>query len=207
MNTLRSNWQGLTANAAPSTAANAWQELEACYSEPVRGYHNTSHLEELFGWAERLDSHLESRASVHWAIFYHDIIYVPGNADTEERSAALAEQRLPELGVGAEATRHVAAWIRASKSHVLEAPFDTNDARLFLDMDLAVLGSDAQRYERYTAQIRQEFKRFPDLLYKPGRRKVLKHFLAKDRIYATDHMHQLLDAAARRNLSNELASL
>jgi len=207
MGTQQAIWDELTADSDPAAAGTAWAELQSFYGEAIRSYHNGSHLNELLDWADRLHAHLDNPAQVHWAILYHDVIYVPGNADNEERSAELAEQRMRELGVEREEIEGVCAWIRATKSHGLKPPHNTSDGCLFLDMDLAVLGSSAERYERYADQIRTEFKRFPDQLYKPGRCQVLKHFLDRKRIYSSDQMHELMESAARFNLAAELTRL
>ena len=200
-------WQVLTTGAPEEARNAAWHSIQQHYTEPVRAYHNLEHLEELFDWASGLVQELERPELVHWTIFYHDIIYLPGSGQNEDLSADMAEQTLPNLGVSPEDISIIAAWIRASKSHSLPASADSPDARLFLDMDLAILGSSEERYQRYAEQIRTEYAKFSDLLYKPGRRKVLKHFLKKERIYASDTMHKLLDAAARNNLMWELRSL
>lgn len=207
MPSLETIWKSLTSTADSALAADAWASLEQHYTEPVRAYHNLEHLEELFGWAERLQSELDNVELVQWAIFYHDIIYLPGSGQNEDLSADVAAQILPAMGVAVTDVATVAAWIRASKAHSLPASADVQDARLFLDMDLAILGAPAERYQRYTEQIRAEYAQFSDLIYQPGRRKVLAHFIDKPRIYQTDAMHAMLDAAARKNLQTELAQL
>ena len=48
---------------------------------------------------------------------------------------------------------------------------------------------------------------YHDIIYKPGRQKVLKHFLAMNRIYKTDHFFKKYEPQARINLANELSRL
>ena len=204
---LEARWYGLSMHGSREAAAEGWSRIQQHYTEPVRAYHNLEHLDELFRWADSLDGELQRPELVHWAIYFHDIIYLPGSGNNEDLSADVAEQLLPNLGVEAADVATIATWIRATKSHSLSPEATIPDAELFLDMDLAVLGARTRRYQRYAQQVREEYREFSDLLYKPGRRKVLEHFLAKDRIFQSEILHQLLDAQARKNLRWELESL
>jgi predicted metal-dependent HD superfamily phosphohydrolase len=48
---------------------------------------------------------------------------------------------------------------------------------------------------------------YPDFLYKPGRRKVLTHFLEMERIFKSDHFYQKYEEQARKNLLFESIAL
>jgi predicted metal-dependent HD superfamily phosphohydrolase len=93
--------------------------------------------------------------------------------------------------------------ILATKSHAASV---NRDIDLFTDADLSVLGAAPETYAQYAAGVRKEYSMYPDLHYKPGRRKVLKHFLEMDRIFKTDEFFQLYEKQARENLLHELAS-
>jgi len=56
-------------------------------------------------------------------------------------------------------------------------------------------------------KIRKEYKVYPDIIYKPGRRKVVQHFLAMERIYKTDYFFVRLEQQAKENLTKELTLL
>jgi len=62
-------------------------------------------------------------------------------------------------------------------------------------------------YQAYTRQIRQEYHIYPDLLYKPGRKKVLQHFLKMPAIYVTPAFRDLYETTARQNIQAELNTL
>ncbi|MFZ4476447.1 MAG: hypothetical protein ACOYPR_14720, partial [Saprospiraceae bacterium] len=96
------------------------------------------------------------------------------------------------------------AQIIATKSHVESSEQDTN---LFLDADLSILGQEFSIYKTYTQQIRKEYAMYPDLLYRPGRKKVLQHFLGMDSIFKTRYFQEKYEASARKNLQAELAQL
>jgi predicted metal-dependent HD superfamily phosphohydrolase len=55
--------------------------------------------------------------------------------------------------------------------------------------------------------IRKEYNFYPDFMYKPGRQKVLQHFIQMPRIYKTDYFHDRYEEKARDNLHVELKEL
>src|SRR5690606_16218856 len=81
------------------------------------------------------------------------------------------------------------------------------DTSLLMDLDLAVLGDEPERYEEYARRIRLEYSMYPDIVYNKGRRKVLEHFLSMGRIYQTKPFFESREVQARRNLREELNSL
>jgi predicted metal-dependent HD superfamily phosphohydrolase len=138
-----------------------------------------------------------------FALFYHDVIYSPSRSDNEEKSAEAAEKRLAKLELPAAAIAFVKDMILATKAHQQHSNPTIN---FLLDLDLAILGADPQRYDAYSQAVRKEYSNYPDLLYKPGRRKVLQHFLAQPSIYKTPVFQQAFEAQARQNLERELVS-
>jgi predicted metal-dependent HD superfamily phosphohydrolase len=96
------------------------------------------------------------------------------------------------------------AHILATKAHVMSANHDSN---LFTDADLSILGAPADEYMQYTGQIRKEYRYYPDLVYKPGRKKVLRHFLEMERIFKTDYFFAQYEKQARANIETELQRL
>ena len=47
--------------------------------------------------------------------------------------------------------------------------------KLFLDLDLSILGSDRPTYIDYCQRVRKEYEHVPDSMFLEGRIKVLKH--------------------------------
>lgn len=75
-------------------------------------------------------------------------------------------------GVAAEVVDRVAARVLATAGHAAEAP----DARLLIDVDLAILGVEPEAYARFEEQIRQEYAWVPDDRFRAGRAEVLRRF-------------------------------
>jgi predicted metal-dependent HD superfamily phosphohydrolase len=181
-----------------------WQELSAAYAERGRKYHTQAHLENLLQELLAVRSQINDWDAVLFALFYHDAVYNVHKSNNEEKSAELANERMQQLTVPQERISKTVQLIHATKSHVKSGD---NDCNLFTDADLSILGASPGRYTSYAQEIRSEYSIYPDLLYKPGRRKVLQHFLAMERIYKTEHFFALYEAQARINLAHELQQL
>ena len=196
----------LQEGAARSQQGSAFAELIAGYRAPERHYHNVAHIEALLVSSRTYAKHLVDRTVVDLAIFYHDLVYDPTRSDNEARSAAVARDRLIGCGLdparveavaeAIEATRHATAWSAGD-----------GDIDHLLDFDLAILAADDDVYEGYARAIRREYAVYPDLLYRPGRAKVLGAFLAMPRIYRVPALAALWEARARTNMTGELARL
>lgn len=178
-----------------------WNEIEKFYSEKNRHYHNLSHIENLISELESVKHLIKDSDTIMFSTFYHDIVYNTLKQNNEEKSAELAEKRLTSLGLANEKILKCKAQILATKTHILNPDSDTN---LFTDADLSILGKDWNVYSDYFKNIRKEYHFYPDLIYYPGRKKVLKHFLEMERIFKTDAFYENYEKQARENILKEL---
>lgn len=181
-----------------------WQEIENAYSAKQRHYHTLTHLENLLRELAPAKEQIQDWEAVLFALFYHDIVYKATGKDNEEKSAELAQKRLETLFFPPERTARCVAHILATKGHAGSTDPDTD---LFTDADLSILGKDENVYQEYYQQVRKEYAIYPDLLYKPGRKKVLQHFLSMERIFKTAHFFDLYEKQAHKNLQAELRTL
>jgi predicted metal-dependent HD superfamily phosphohydrolase len=185
----------------PEVAYELWLELEKAHSEKGRHYHNFTHLENLFAELNGVRDQINDWDTVSFSVFYHDAVYNVRKQDNEERSADWAVSSLKGINYPPEKIARCKAQIIATKSHNL---LDDTDANLFTDADLSILGKDWNTYEAYVKNIRKEYKIYPNVLYKVGRKKVLKHFLEMERIFKTDYFSHKYEVQARENLTREL---
>ncbi len=181
-----------------------WKEIEKAYGERGRHYHNLLHLENLYQELNAVKPSVRHWDVMMLSLFYHDVVYNTLSQDNEEKSAALAQKRLQSLNVTVHKIELCHSQILATKGHTISPDTDTN---LFTDADLSILGKDQAVYEKYAAQIRKEYSIYPSLIYNPGRKKVLNHFLTMDRIFKTEHFQARYESQARKNLATELQSL
>jgi predicted metal-dependent HD superfamily phosphohydrolase len=182
-------------------------DLRRRYAEPHRAYHGQAHVDSLLAALADETRHVEDKAAVEVAIWYHDAIYDPSATDNEARSAdlLLAEMRglaCPSIVSAAE------RMVRATAGH--ELPPDLPDAlrgdtATFLDLDMAVLGAEPADYDLYEAGIAAEYVPVHGLNnFRAGRAAFLRGMLTRERLFHTERFHHRLDAAARANMRRGL---
>jgi predicted metal-dependent HD superfamily phosphohydrolase len=181
-----------------------WNEIVSNYSNKKRHYHNLLHLENLVQQLSAYREIISDWDVILFSVFYHDVIYNTLKQDNEEKSALFAEEKLKIINAGNEQVEKCKATILATKSHELNKD---NDINLFTDADLSILGANWNDYNIYAKQIRQEYSIYPDLIYNPGRKKVLHHFLHMKNIFKTAEFSERLEKQARLNLEKELREL
>ena len=181
-----------------------WLEIASNYSKRNRHYHNLHHLDNLADELVKISTKLNDWPTIIFSIAYHDIVYNILKQYNEEKSADFAIKRLKLLKIPEDKITVCKEQILATKGHNISVDDDTN---YFIDADLAILGSEYEIYRVYIQQIRKEYKFYPDLLYNPGRKKVLNHFLQMDAIYKTHYFTSKYEQQARKNIEYELKEL
>ncbi|MBB4805841.1 putative metal-dependent HD superfamily phosphohydrolase [Chryseobacterium defluvii] len=181
-----------------------WQEIEKKYSAKSRFYHNLTHLESMFYELDAVRDWISNFTPISFSVFYHDVIYDSTSKSNEEKSADFAVERLKKLRLNEEAIRNISVQILATKKHQKS---NDDDINYLLDADLSVLGKDPATYLEYTQKIRKEYSIYPDLLYKPGRKKVLQHFLELESIFKTEYFKMKYEKQAKENLLMEIGLL
>jgi predicted metal-dependent HD superfamily phosphohydrolase len=175
------------------------------YSEKHRFYHNLSHVHALLFLAADFREIFSDYDCVRLAIWFHDAIYEPQRNDNESESAKLAVTHLSRFGLAKNKIQKVEEMILATARH--EASELDFDGKLFLDLDLSILGADEEIYKKYSQAIRCEYSFVPQVLYSEGRKKILENFLRREFIYFTGEMRFRFEAAARVNIENEIKEL
>jgi predicted metal-dependent HD superfamily phosphohydrolase len=178
-------------------------EIVGRYGEAWRRYHTAEHLAAVL---EALDDLIGGAPPtlVELAAWFHDVVVDPGAGDNEERSRDLAIERLGALGVAPSAVVLVGELVMATKAH---EPGELPGAAALLDADLSILGADPPTYDAYARAIREEHAHVTDDRFRAGRAAVLEGFLARDRLFLTPGGVDRYEAAARANLTRELAAL
>ncbi len=205
---LRDRWQRLCRTFAASELCDtSWQLLRDSYSQPHRAYHNLTHITECLAHLDSVMGIINPPrvgTSIELALWFHDAVYDTHRHDNEEASAALADHHLEHAGAPPALRAQVSRLILATKHSA--TPVD-EDSRWIVDIDLAILGADAARFEQYEEQIRQEYDWVPSDAFREGRAAVLRKFLEREAIYGTPEFHARLENAARQNLQRSLAAL
>lgn len=199
--TLKSWQETWAALGAQGNQQTLFNQLIAAYSEPHRHYHTLQHLRECLHYLEAAE-HLAARpAEVALALWFHDAVYDVRRQDNEERSADWARQSMERAGIDAAIVARVHALIMATRHH---HPGDDPDAQLLVDVDLAILGAPAERFDESDAQIRREYAHVPEAEFRQGRCRVLRSFMDRTRLYVTDAFRDALEPRARDNLQRAI---
>ncbi|NOT89468.1 MAG: hypothetical protein HOP03_14985 [Lysobacter sp.] len=213
----------MTADAGPCVAEPAvdgplilpaaqWQSLRAAYAEPARAYHHFGHVREVLALYREIDTGPGwHRPNEIWlAVLYHDAVYIPGRSDNEAASARLAIEHLerwPQAGID---PQRVAGLILLTARHGSLRVEDAGtgeggeDARHFLDCDMAILGASPEAFAAYDRAIAEEYCAVPRWLYRIKRRQFFKRLSVSDTIFLSDFFRDRFEAQARRNLQASL---
>ncbi len=205
---LHDRWNALCERVGVFKSAHesdvAFEMLSTLYANPPRKYHTLEHIAQVLGAFDDAKMLAGDRDVVEFAIWLHDCVYFAERPDNEERSADAAGMIAGLLGCGAEFLAQVRPCIMATRHSAVP---EKGDASLVADLDLTILGSSREEYDRYAAAIRAEFAFAPDEQYVPGRIAFLQRMVDKDRIFHTPHFFARMERGARENLNREMDGL
>jgi predicted metal-dependent HD superfamily phosphohydrolase len=203
--------RSIAPNAPSDTVERVGADLLARWVEPIRRYHTTTHLVEMFGALEVLEDagQIDDRqcSLARLAAWFHDAIYDPGapSGSNEADSALLAREALQELSAGDDDIDAVERLVRLTARHDTDADEPLDAA--FHDADLWILSAPPERFDGYCGQVRQEYAHVSEADYRRGRAAILGPLLHRDRIYRTSRALHGWERPARINLGRELARL
>jgi predicted metal-dependent HD superfamily phosphohydrolase len=202
----RRRWYALWSSfgVGEAQAAACFDQLQMCYTEPHRAYHNLAHIADCLTQFDQVRDLAESPTEVEAALWFHDVIYDPRRQDNEEHSADWAWAALTDFGIATALCERIRALILATKHTAIS---QGQDAQLLVDIDLSILGRPPAEFDRYERAIRQEYAWVAEEQFRHGRAKILHGFLARERIYQTTHFYQRLEQPARQNLTRSVAKL
>lgn len=197
-------WAALWRRLNAPLPTGVFEALTTHYAEPHRHYHTVQHLAECLTHLDGARSLCQHETEVELALWFHDAIYDPRAKDNEAQSAGWAVRVMRDAGLPADAGERVRGLIMKTCHDAMP---DTADARVLVDIDLAILGAHATRFDEYERQVRQEYAWVPGFLFRRRRREVLEGFLGRPAIYSTSFFNGMLEKKARENLARSLSAL
>jgi predicted metal-dependent HD superfamily phosphohydrolase len=203
---FESLWHRLHDNKRPKVDPNFVKAHLDMHYETGRYYHDQSHINSLLREFNELKEKqlLEHPNELELAIYAHDVIYDAKAKDNESQSANWICSLLERSGVDKNKAERVRSLIEASDH---KNPPKDNDSAYFLDIDLSIFGKTEEVYDKYAEAIRKEYSWVSEEDYRKGRSQVLRHFLAREKIYYTEFFRNKYEYQARINLERELISL
>jgi predicted metal-dependent HD superfamily phosphohydrolase len=199
--TLGNRFQVLCARIG-RPAAGLLEALVTAYEQPERHYHNLQHITDCLDDYQGVRALARQPDAVELAIWYHDVVYDTHRSDNEEQSAVFAVTALLAAEMPPTLVTSVCDLILATR-HTLVPQSD--DEALLMDIDLAILGSPDDKFDRYERVIRQEYAWVPEPLFRAKRAAILRGFLARPVLYHTPSFRERLEQPARVNLARSLA--
>jgi predicted metal-dependent HD superfamily phosphohydrolase len=197
-------WEALLTGLGARPEAETFSKLKSAYAEKHRAYHTSRHIDECLSLLDEFNHLAVHAAEVECALWFHDAIYEPMSSSNEERSADLASDFGRRMGVSADSMARIRSHILATRHVGLPAD---GDARLVVDIDLAILGSEPNRYAEFERDVRKEYRWVPGIIYRSKRAEILRSFLDRPRIYHWEAVHERLEAQARSNVSQAIRTL
>lgn len=192
---LRESWVKVAGDS--SVAEKWWQKIINYYSEPHRYYHNSSHIAALLSLIPQVSPNLaeDDETILIYASFFHDLIYNPQSKNNELESSILWEEFSQEMSMENKIFQVVKDTILATAQHFQKPTH--NISELFLDLDLSILGTTAEKFQEYEDNIRLEYGFVPENIYQVERIKIMKTLLNP---YKTTIAQKLWGQAAENNL-------
>jgi predicted metal-dependent HD superfamily phosphohydrolase len=184
--------------------------LDRHYSEDHRYYHDWVHISACLDELQKARFSALHPAAVEMAVWFHDVVYIPGAPDNEKRSAQIARNAAESMGLPSGTVLEVANLILATR---YQSDEDTpeelcnQDRALIRDIDLSILGKSREEFDRYEEAIRREYSDVPERERWQRRIGVLKRFLALPKIYETEQFQTRYERQARQNLSRSVSRL
>ena len=178
--------------------------LVKSYSEKGRHYHTGEHVDACLYQFDKCKADIEQPREVEIALWFHDAIYKPLGGGNERKSADWASAFLSDSGATREESARVHRLIMVTEHN---APTQTRDESMLVDIDLSILGTEPETYETFEKAVRKEYKQVPMFIYRKKRIEILDGFLKRDQIYQNEPFLSSLEQQARENLSRAISRL
>ena len=197
-------WSAWMAAFALAPHTEMYDKICAAYSESHRRYHTIDHIDACLVEFDAVRSLARSQPEVEGALWFHDVVYSPRSTENERRSADMASRFLASAGASVGSCAQVHAHVMAT-AHAREPK--NAESCLVVDIDLSILGQDADTYDRFEHGVREEYKWVPLIVYRRKRAQILQSFLDRDSVYATEPFRQRYERPARANLHRAIEAL
>jgi predicted metal-dependent HD superfamily phosphohydrolase len=195
-------WRRSVASSKSLPSREVHADLVRRLGGPDRRFHNLNHIRDCLHRFDEVAPLLADRDAVEVALWFHDAVYEPSDADNERRSAELF--LASSKGADAAFRRRVCGLILATR-HQGEAHSD--DRRFIEDIDLAGFGAPWEEFMRHGDLLREEFAAQTDEQYHAGQVVFLKRLKRRPWFFATDYFRNRYEAKAQENLDGLLALL
>jgi len=166
-------------------------------------YHKWLHVVDCMNELYEVKNLLNNPDAVECALLFHDVVYVPGEANNEEESAKYAEKTFTQRWLPKDFIETVKKLILVTKPG---STTKSNDEKYIKDIDMSILGKDSRIYTQYTKDVRREYYRFSDVQFKKWREDFLHWIASKKNVYHTEYFHDKYQKQVEKNVLQEIMS-
>ncbi len=194
---FRALWQRCLLSGATDQSEQIHQRLLQGYREPHRRYHTLAHIKHcltMFDQCKALSRHPDA---LELAVWFHDVIWQPGEGDNEALSAELYLQF--SEGVHADDLRQRVNSLIMATVHD-GSSLEDSDAPYMVDIDLSSFGLSWDEFLRDSQNLRQE-SRLEDADFYRRQGSFQNILLSRPRFFLSDFFFQRFESQARENLA------
>ncbi|XP_075217318.1 uncharacterized protein LOC142322291 [Lycorma delicatula] len=191
-----------------------FSKIIRAYADDQRHYQNVQNLEHKFKNFEMIKSSLKNKNAMALALFFHYYEYDPKLVDYFKKNIEHFTKFSDECKIPTESDlfKDVVKMLEAvdthsTDEHKTDGVYGSDDCHYFLDLDIAILGSDPEHYADYATRVQREYSFLPSTMYQALRLKVLQNFLQIPNIYATKEFREKYENQARTNIKSEVNKL
>ena len=191
-------WRDCLLPDAADRSAEIHQRLVRGYGESQRYYHTLEHIDHCLGMFDDCHTLLQAPAAVELAVWFHDVVFEPGQPDNELRSAEL--YRDFARGVHSEnLIDHVYGLIMATLHNGFA--LEGIDVEYIVDIDLSSFGLTWDEFLRDSENLRRENPHLEDKAYYRNQGYFQARLLERPRFFLSDFFYQRYETQARSNLA------
>lgn len=191
-------WRRCLLQGAPDRSAEIHRRLVDGYRETQRYYHTLEHIEHCLRMFDACRDLLQAPDAVELAVWFHDLVFEPGQPDNELRSAEL--YRDLARGVQDQALiDHVYGLVMATLHNGFA--LDGIDVEYIVDIDLSSFGLDWEEFLHDSENLRRENPHLEDSAYYRNQGYFQARLLERPRFFLSDFFYQRYEERARTNLA------
>lgn len=183
----------------------------AMYEINDLGYHNLEHIHRMLDHAKEIIGCPPLSKELELAIWYHDVIFVPGKRNNEFSSAKFFKVVATQLSMPDRVNKNIIEnLILLTARHLDVLATDNEDVigytgMVMLDADLAgFANTNYSEYLDINAALRTESAHLSDTKYVTGQIGFLEALLNKPSIYYTDYAKAVWEDRARLNIGKTI---
>ncbi len=189
----------------------AYNTIRQLYGDNVRRYHALAHIVDGLNIIQKFEGQIDTPKAFILAWLFHDSVYDPARSKEdkaikpdEDRSAETMEACARQWGFDEKTIAYASNLIRHTQHGKMDPV--TNDEKLFVDLDMSVMGRPPEVFARCENELRIEYGIYTQASWIKGRTTFLQS-LSVGSIFHTPFFKNLYEKQAMENIANSLAAL